>query len=279
MSPVRLVWEAVAGDDGVFHVARYDHTVTLAPMHSHDFAELFWVEAGEATHHSGVLSHRIGRGEVVLVAPNDRHGFSRASEDFSMTNLAFPREELLRFRERYFASGGFPWDAAPPRVLRVGPGGLVVPGVLTGAHAPDRLEIDRILLHVLALASPTSESAQLPRWLGLALTEWLRDPAAMGRGVTGLAEVASRSRGHVSRSIRRATGLGATTYLNQLRIDQAAVRLRTTDASILEVAGEVGVLSVSHFYSLFKARFGETPARYRRSHSGSPILDFSPQRK
>lgn len=279
MSPVRLVWEAVAGDGDVFHLARHDHKVSMVPVHTHDFAEMFWVESGEATHHSGIVNHRVGRGEVVLVAPNDRHGFSRPSPDFSMTNLAFPRDEMMRFRERYFASGGFPWDPPPPRVFRLGPGGLVVPGVLRGAHSLDRLEIDRILLHVLALASSTSESAQLPTWLASALTEWLRDPAAMGRGVTGLAEVAGRSRGHVSRSIRRATGLGATTYLNQLRIDQAAARLRTTDASIVEVAVEVGILSVSHFYTLFKTRFGETPARYRRRHSGSLILGFSPQRR
>lgn len=43
----------------------------------------------------------------------------------------------------------------------------------------------------------------------------------------------------------------------------AARQLRMTDHDILNIMYDCGLSNPSHFYKLFKARYGETPRKYR----------------
>jgi AraC family transcriptional regulator, dual regulator of chb operon len=246
-----------------FHVARHGQSVGGGTVHTHDFAELFWVHSGEVTHRSGGEIHLVRAGDVVLVAPDDAHRFVRPSDDFAMTNLALTEDELHRLRDRYFTDGGFPWDCAPPRLFRLSGDGRRRAESLGSSAVVDPLAVDRFLIDILQLAGAARVETAMPGWLVEAIEVWRRDPVAMSRGVGGLAEIACRSRGHVSRVIHQSTRRPAVELINDVRMEEAAALLGVTDLPIPMIAAEVGVLSLSHFYRLFHTRFGAPPARYR----------------
>lgn len=52
-------------------------------------------------------------------------------------------------------------------------------------------------------------------------------------------------------------------FFRNYRLDRAALRLKRTDWPIRDIAAEAGYQSASKFASVFKARFGKSPAVYR----------------
>jgi AraC-like DNA-binding protein len=82
--------------------------------------------------------------------------------------------------------------------------------------------------------------------------------------VPGLARAARCSPAHFSRGFTRAFGVPPHRYLLERRIERARYRLTTSDASILEIAVEVGFRRASAFCTAFRRVTGTTPGAYRR---------------
>lgn len=263
---IHLQWDSLAVDGEAFHIARHSRFRQTSPLHDHDFAEIFWVEDGRANHQVAGRFDSLSAGDLVLVHPDDVHCFRSPTPGFTITNLAFPAKVLGEMRSRYFPSLPFPWDS-PSRTTPLRPARLSRIRELGASLAlgpGTRLHLDRFLLEVFAVAeAPVPIESSLPPWLAEALEQWQHDPETMAAGVQGLARLAGRSREHVSRTVREATGSRAIDVLNHLRVENAASRLRMTDDPIAVIAIEVGLANLSHFYRMFRRELGTTPRRYR----------------
>jgi hypothetical protein len=76
-----------------------------------------------------------------------------------------------------------------------------------GHSQASRLRLDRFLLELLTnLKGPVITQIPVPEWLSEAITRWQRDQQAMETEVSGLAELANRSREHVKPSDQRDRG-------------------------------------------------------------------------
>ena len=53
-------------------------------------------------------------------------------------------------------------------------------------------------------------------------------------------------------------------YVNELRLNHAAMLLVTTDSPIIEIASKSGFNNLSNFNRAFKMYFGKTPSTYRK---------------
>lgn len=82
-------------------------------------------------------------------------------------------------------------------------------------------------------------------------------------------EEASRLAGmsyfYFSKYFKRATGTSFTDFVNRKRIAKAERLLATSGRSVAEVASEVGIGNMAHFYELFKRFNGCTPKQYVRN--------------
>lgn len=269
MTVVQISWESLDAGDASSHVARHTRFPRSSPLHTHDFAEVFWVEAGAAVHEVDGTEHRLRGGDVVVVRPEAIHRFRAPSDDFALTNVAFRREILADLHDRYHPESLPPWENSGPLGLTRTAAELARLGELAAvlaASGSTRLDLDRLLIEVLAGGVAARSPGPMPLWLADAFTRWGDDPEALAAGVAGLAAVAGRSQEHVSRTIRKATGRKAIDTVNDIRIERAAVRLRMTDDGIGHVAADVGLANLSHFYRVFRRRFGTTPRRYRLTH-------------
>lgn len=59
-------------------------------------------------------------------------------------------------------------------------------------------------------------------------------------------------------------GLSFNSYLDQVRIEQAAYLLDHTDMKVYEIANRVGYKSVDYFHQKFRKRMNQSPAEYRK---------------
>lgn len=69
---------------------------------------------------------------------------------------------------------------------------------------------------------------------------------------------------HVSRLIKKSTGLTFPEYLNQIRLSAAKNLLRNSHLSVKKIAYAVGYSEVSHFNRVFKSMLGLSPSSYRK---------------
>jgi AraC-like DNA-binding protein len=88
--------------------------------------------------------------------------------------------------------------------------------------------------------------------------------------VRSLANEAVMSRSAFSARFRALVGTGPIQYLTGLRLAKAARVLRSSDATVVDVARSVGYRSEEAFSRAFKARFGQPPSTFR---SNGPSRD------
>ncbi len=81
--------------------------------------------------------------------------------------------------------------------------------------------------------------------------------------VADLAEAAALTVSQLDRAIKRALGLSAKQLILRLRLEEAIRQLRTTDASLGQIAGECGYYDQSAFTRQFKKVVRMSPGAYR----------------
>ena len=241
-------------------------------LHTHDFAEVFWVEKGEGIHEINGQRLPLKPGMLVAIRPNDRHGFRGTMESYTIVNVAFPAETLDFLRTRYYPGGkNFLWSAAPlpfqttvsatqRRWLQDWAGHL-------GSAPRIRLEIERFLLELLhelvATSQSTDDTRSLPGWLAHALVK-ICEPQHFVLGTPQFARLAGRTPQHVNAVLKATRGLTATEVVNQARLDYAAAQLRMTNKKIIEICMDSGLQNAGYFHRLFREQFGTTPRLYRQ---------------
>lgn len=78
-----------------------------------------------------------------------------------------------------------------------------------------------------------------------------------------LAAAADLTVTQLERAIRRALGLSAKQLMLRLRLEEAILRLRTTDLPVAQIAGECGYYDQSAFTRQFRRVVGMSPGAYR----------------
>ncbi|MWV47037.1 helix-turn-helix domain-containing protein [Paenibacillus sp. HJL G12] len=68
---------------------------------------------------------------------------------------------------------------------------------------------------------------------------------------------------HLTRCMKKYTGMTPLQYVQYLRISHAVTLLEQTTLSVQEIAERVGIPSVSYFGRLFRERIGISPGQYR----------------
>ena len=81
--------------------------------------------------------------------------------------------------------------------------------------------------------------------------------------LAGLAQYFNYSEAYMSRFIKRNTGLSFSDLQRNVRLDMAAEMLRDTALPVSSIIAEVGYTGKAHFYRIFQAKFGVTPAELR----------------
>jgi AraC-like DNA-binding protein len=137
------------------------------------------------------------------------------------------------------------------------------------AESPSSLEAEERLQHVVGNLAIRYARPRMP---GPALKvdalnrvrEFLHAQIEEPVSARDLAQVAGLSRFQLTRQFQRAFGLPLHAYHLQIRLEEAKRRVGRGQA-IAAVAADLGFVDQSHFHRRFRARFGVTPAEWRRT--------------
>jgi AraC-like DNA-binding protein len=129
------------------------------------------------------------------------------------------------------------------------------------------LAIESLVLELLtsAVRLRTLERQGRPRWLAATLDEIEADPTREHR-LSALAHGAGVSTAHLARTFRSAFGRTIGVHVRERRLAHAANLMRDNERTLADIAAAVGFYDQAHFTRAFKARFGATPAAYRKAN-------------
>ncbi len=97
------------------------------------------------------------------------------------------------------------------------------------------------------------------------LLDYLQQHIAEPHSLDSLARVVAMSRRTLTRHFARATGMSITDWLTAERLRRSQALLEAGDLPVEQVAEAVGYLSAVTWRQQFKARFGVSPTKWRRT--------------
>lgn len=279
---MRVSQEHVTHPDAAFRFLSLEVPAFDGPRHCHDEVELTWVLRGRGVRYVGDSAEPFEDGDLVLLGPQVPHLWAGQAPPGAPPF----RGRVLQFPVALLASPLWP-ELHPVRpLMEWARRGLRVTGqaharvvpVLEAMDGADPLQ--RLSLFVLAMralvqhvalleplsatvwrgkAAPGGGQARIDRVIG-----WIHAHLAEPLSVEEAARVAHITPAAFSRFFRRETGKTWSTYLNDVRCSEAAVRLREGSRPVAVIAQACGYPTLSHFNRAFVARFHQTPSRYRR---------------
>jgi len=110
-----------------------------------------------------------------------------------------------------------------------------------------------------SLGLPPSEHANAL----LKVSDYLLGNLAHNPSLDELAELAATNRTTLNQDFQRYYGMTVFDWLREQRLLKAALLLRTTDNSVMDISHFVGFVSHAGFSTSFRQRFGVTPREYR----------------
>jgi len=266
----RLV-EFLANEE-VFHIARVFITTRYdISYHSHDYAELFWVESGEGIHHVNGHKVPLKPHDMVLIRPQDRHTFSSNGRTLTIVNIAFPKETLDYFQQRYFGGSDLYFWSENSLPYQIKLSENLVKRFSSRAEEAMRfkrsyMQMDSLLLFIfrnIQELDPQRDYMSAPSWLVSAIKGY-NNTEQFREGITAFVSLCERNADYVNRVVKSVFKKTLTEFVNDIRIKYAADELILTSIPIKLIAYSCGFESIAYFYKQFHHRYGQTPYDYRK---------------
>jgi AraC-like DNA-binding protein/mannose-6-phosphate isomerase-like protein (cupin superfamily) len=261
---------------------------TLGPskeMHRHDFYELVFVFTGRGVHITEEGSYGIGPGDLFVVPPGVAHGYSDR-ENVSLINIMFDMRRFPQTLDLIRQEAGFRafFETGPALCEE-----FRFCNKLTLAHE-DREKCEQIaheldyefrlkqtgwalnlfalLARLFVLIARIHESKRYNSQHDLlVLDRIIQDMRASLKTPLRIPELAGRH-GLSLKALERlfACSMQCTplSYLNSLRLHEAARVLGESSRKISAVAAAAGFLDSNYFAKQFRAKFGLSPRDYRK---------------
>ncbi|MFG2973082.1 AraC family transcriptional regulator [Streptomyces sp. NPDC048331] len=255
--------------------------------HRHTFYEIVHIVAGSGTHVVDLAGHPVRPRQLAVVLPGQVHCW-RGQRGLDGTLALFTEDFLVDHpgdRALLRRIGETCWfdlsEAEHERTARL----MADLAAECRQRAPGHESVLRALLHVLVVRMARLAGPGSGRPEGPGEPARLRGPAVPGTPPTvaeafvrlaarpvawSVRECAERlgvTPGHLTRTVRAATGRSPGRLLNEARAYQAQRLLAHTELPVRQVAARVGFADPAYFCRFFRRETGTSPGEFRKHHS------------
>ena len=278
---MKLFWHDETNGDTTKRYVLKRQTPSLRPFlprHSHDFAEIIYVEGGSCLHEMNDTSATVRKGDVLFIYPETvEHLYRDCTETLSILQILFPAETFVFMMDRYAEDleSIFGIEAANPLVSLIPQRQIWFENNFSRLVTSEQalINFERFLLDFFWLVreSNNGSSPSSTSWLERAMRE-IQEPENFRKGHQGFIGLCNLSAEHVERVVKSRTGRTVTDIVNQARMAWAAYMLTFSEKQIIDICYGCGIESLGHFYKLFRDHFGCSPAKYRKQIGPIPVI-------
>ncbi|MBE6974116.1 MAG: helix-turn-helix domain-containing protein [Ruminococcaceae bacterium] len=241
--------------------------------HNHGFYELMAILSGSGTHWINGTVYQVLPGDVFLLNFGDRHYLNPSDQktEFRWIVLAWVPswltidDPLLLNNKKYN-------DRATMHITNL---------LMDSLYEYNLKQQDYIDVIKYQLMAVLKKLKRLPEQREATYTDrhrknlikrataYIHENYAQQITLKDIADLLDISQVYLCKLFSEEIGMGAIQYLRKVRVDRAALLLRTTEKKVSMIAAEVGFRDVKSFFSAFKTQMGVTPAAYRKHHHQS----------
>lgn len=240
--------------------------------HFHQDIEILYIVEGETAVKEGE-TYRLGKDDIAVINSNQPHAYSSARNTIAFRILIPYRTFRKLIREEYFifCCNSVLYTSRDDRDLRI----LIETLLLRylNMEYADLSEIASLLFQIIhkLTADYRMDKDSLKIYLKERMSEkidrilnYINHYYCEPLSLTDMAAHFQVSETYLSRYFKKKTGKNFINYLNEVRIENAALELRGTDASITNIAMDSGFSTPSVLNRYFKKKYGITPSEYRK---------------
>ncbi len=264
--------------------------------HIHDFFEIVYIKKGEGFYTENDKTGSVSWGDIIMVSPMDCHSLQPVTNDFTWINCLFLPERIYPETSSNCTAAQllslpcFPGERISEDCIK---GGILISqksrefqGIMNSMlneyyQAREGFaEILKYYLHILLIKikrniekNVISEPQKNSRESFLKLMEhFLPESNALPAfKLSAVAQAAGLTPKYFSQVFKKKVGVTYSQYVQEKRLNIAALMLTTGTASVKSIMEYVGYNDYKTFYTLFKARYGLSPAAYRKDFQRQQI--------
>lgn len=248
-------------------------------LHSHDFFEIFFLQQGKIKHLINKEIYEVSPDEICFIKPSDEHCFTKTTDAPSalMTNIAFTPEfytEVSSFLFKDASPEEIPVSSSPVTIdpllqeqLKIQTNRLMHRHKEINAGRQTEI-IKCLLVNVFMQISQKRDyqKTDVPIWLSDTCRQMQRKENYVA-GLYRMIRISGKSQEHLNRAMKKHRSITPTSFINGIRLQEAAYLLRTTHKTITDIIYETGFSNISHFNRLFREHYIHTPRKYRQNNS------------
>jgi len=265
--------------------------IPVVPLHWHNEFEISFISDGTGIFRSGNQSVIARAGDIIIILPNMLHSIYPYDEKrLSYDTILFNQSMIYGTCDDRCYTECLSLFCSPDSFVKL-PITVDHPdyeilknslqNVMTCAKANNGqmdLFLKSELLHIFWLLISnndlchSSHNSALPINSIRPVLEYIRKNFSDDISIKQLAQVSHLSKSYFMNLFRRATGISAIEYVNQIRIQAACKLLNNTDISSAETAFTCGFQNLSNFNRQFRKFTGFSPIEYRKQMRNAPAF-------
>ncbi|PCJ59757.1 MAG: hypothetical protein COA79_10150 [Planctomycetota bacterium] len=265
-------------EDLHFGIQRYEiHKPWSYPKHGHEgYSEFLYISKGEMVVPLSASRLQLKEGDLVLLRESDVHSLKSSSVLFYNVNFLY--EDLISLAKLVdsvdVVKSFYKLDVAP--VFKIaGFGKIEIDNQLKLLFDYQRDVHGNTLLmkYLMTLLVDITKDIKYepiynespPKWF-IETIEHIEHHIVEIHSVLDLAHLSDKSSEHLSRSFKKFLGMTPSSYLNQIRLEKASLRLTSSNDEIISISMDFGFQNLNYFYKLFKEKYGIPPKEYRKKN-------------
>lgn len=282
------------------YISTFVSKITNHDLHSHDFIEIVLVHGGSGIHFTQSGNYSLVAGDIFIIPRGIKHGY-KDLHNFKMTNIIFkmkivekhlPQMKLMAGFFVFFLADISSKDVHKKLHSIINPDKehfdtLVqlcaqiqyeAKQALSGAKIMSLLKLGEIILRLSRLyeqnqneASNTSDYSRLSQVYAYINTNFKNRLS-----ICKLASIAGMSERNFQRVFTKINGISPTSYIMNVRLENALDKLHDSNLPIFETALDVGFTDCSYFSSQFKKKYDISPSQYQKTIKNRD--SFKPQK-
>ena len=262
---------------------------TLVPLHWHAELEIVVIKKGTGLISVDFEKRTVSSGDIVFIRPGQLHSIEQnGARKMEYENIIL-KPELLISGEADLCARQFITPLMKGELRCVTFLTPAVPGYPEISDCISRIDhlcekrpdgyqlaVKGFLFHLVFLllshrqkksTSPALQTKSLEKIK--TILKYVEEHYADHITIDDMAAITFYSKSHFMKFFKAHMGTGFIEYLNDYRLTIAERLLRTSDATVLEIAEKSGFDNLSYFNRMFKRKYGQSPGKQRKLFSSS----------